>query len=173
MLAIVVPVMREFGWGMTTLVMVVLYSTTFILMGYYASIIQNAEAARAENERLIGELTIAHAHLEEHAEQAGQMAAARERRRMARELHDSATQTIFGMNMAVQTAQVLLLRQPERVPEQLERLQQLSEAATSEIQALGQQLLPLARTGDGLGEAVQRIAAEHAARTTTSPSGSR
>ena len=83
---------------------------------------------------------------------------------MARELHDSATQTIFGMNMAVQTARVLLPRQPERVPEQLERLQQLAQAATAEIQALAQQLQPLPAAGVGSAEAVRRIAAERAER---------
>ena len=39
--AIVVPVTKEFGWGLEGAVMVVLYSTAFVLMGYYAALIQD------------------------------------------------------------------------------------------------------------------------------------
>jgi signal transduction histidine kinase len=127
-------------------------------------LISRTDAARRENERLIGDLQAAQRELQDYAAQAEAFAASQARRRMARELHDSAAQTIFGMNLAAQTAAVLLQRDPRRVPEQLDRLQELARSAMREIQALADQLRPRDLAEGGLPQALRRLAAERRAR---------
>lgn len=162
--ALTPAVMGKFDWGLVGLVMVAVYGSACLLMGYNADLIGRADAARRANERLIGDLQAAHRELQSYAAQAEAFTASQARRRLARELHDSAAQTIFGMNLAAQTAAVLLQRDPDRVPEQLDRLQALARSATREIQALGDQLRPRELTADGLPAALRRLAAERASR---------
>ncbi len=163
-LAITPAVMGEFDWSFVGLIMVAVYGGACLLMGYNADLIGRADAARRENERLIGDLQSANRELQAYATQVEEFTAGQARRRMARELHDSAAQTIFGMNLTAQTAAVLLQRDPGRVPEQLDRLQQLAHSATREIQALADQLRPRPLAEGGLPTALRRLAAEQAAR---------
>ena len=157
-------VIGKFDSAFVGLVMVAVYGGACLLMGYNADLISRADAARRENERLIGELRDAQRELQDYAAQTEAFTASQARRRMARELHDSAGQTIFGMNLASQTAAVLLQRDPARVPDQLDRLQTLAHSAMREIQALTDQLRPRALAEGGLPAALRRLAAERAGR---------
>ncbi len=56
--------------------------------------------------------------LQERAAKAEELVAARERNQLARELHDSVSQTIFGITLTSQAARMLLESDPARVPEQ-------------------------------------------------------
>ena len=163
-LAIAGPVMAEWDWALPGLAMVLLYVAAFFLMGHFAYLIRRAEAARRENQRLIDDLQVAHRQLQDYAAQMEEFAAAQERSRLARELHDSATQTIFSMNLTVETAHMLLPREPGRVAEQLDRLQELTQRAVGEIQVLVNQLRPRTVSAEGLPAALQRLVAEREAR---------
>ena len=95
-----------------------------------------------ESQRLLAELQQAHQKLQEHAGQAEALAAARERNRLARELHDSVSQTIFTITLTSQAARLLLVRDSARVPEQLNHLQEMTAAALSQLRSLIAQLRP-------------------------------
>jgi signal transduction histidine kinase len=97
---------------------------------------------KEESERLLAELQQAHQKLQEHAGQAEALAAARERNRLARELHDSVSQTIFAITLTSQTARLLLTREPACVPEQLNHLQEMTAAALGQLRSLIAQLRP-------------------------------
>ena len=161
--AITPVVMDKFDWTPAGLATLAVYGGAFLIMGYSADLIGRAGAARRENERLLGELQAAHADLQAHAAQVEAFTASQARRRLARELHDSAAQTIFGMNLAAQSAAVLFQRDRSRVLEQLDRLQELAHSAMREIQALTDQLRPRGLAEDGLPAALRRLAAERAA----------
>ena len=96
------------------------------------------------------ELQEAHNQLQEYAAQAGELATVQERNRLARELHDSVTQTIFSMTLTTEAAHILLQRDPTQAASHLDRLQQLAQGALNEMRSLIQQLPPLAGQDQGL-----------------------
>ena len=155
--------MDEKGWvfGLT---MTVLNTGYCLLFSGYARQVQTAETVREHNQRLLGELQVAHRRLQGYALQAEGLAAERERSRLARELHDSVTQTVFSMNLTVQSARLLLGREPDRAAGQLERLEERAASAMGEIQALVLQLRPQSMAEEGLPTALRRLAAERQAR---------
>jgi signal transduction histidine kinase len=99
-----------------------------------------AERAQAESQKYLKELQTAHARLEEFARQAEKLAAAREHERLVRELHDSVSQTIFSLTLAVESTRLLLQKDPGQVPEQLGLMQELTGSALSRMRALISQL---------------------------------
>jgi signal transduction histidine kinase len=99
-------------------------------------------ADQAASEALVAELQQAHQKLRLYAEQAEELAAARERNRLARELHDSVSQMIFGITLTSHAARLLLERDPARVPEQLDHLERMTGSALSQLRSLIAQLRP-------------------------------
>jgi signal transduction histidine kinase len=163
-LAIAGPLMAGWEWTLVGPMMLLLFAGLYFLMGNYAHLIQRAEAARRENQGLIHELQVAHRQLQDYAAQVEEYATAQERGRLARELHDSATQTIFSMNLTAQAARLLVEKEPGRAAEQIERLQQLARSAVGEIQVLVSQLRPCSLAEEGLAAALRRLVAEREAR---------
>jgi signal transduction histidine kinase len=89
-------------------------------------------------------------------QQAQQLAALEERNRLARDLHDSVTQTIFSITLTAESARAMMVKKPERVSAQLERLQNLSRSALAEMRALIFQLRPAALEEQGLVAALEK-----------------
>lgn len=147
------------------LVMGILYSGICFLVGGYASQVQKARAAHDQNERMLRELQTAHQRLQGYADQRASLAMEHERNRLARELHDSVTQTVFSMNLAAQSAQLLLDKEPGGAAGQLLRIEELAASALREIQSLVSQLTPRSIAAEGLAAALQRLATEQKTRT--------
>ncbi len=101
-----------------------------------------AEDDREQSQALLDQLQAAHARLKDYAAQADELAATNERNRLARELHDSVNQTLFSINLNAQATRLLLERDPARVPEQLDRLQELTGNALARMRALISRLRP-------------------------------
>jgi signal transduction histidine kinase len=148
-----------FGLAMGTL-----YSGMCFLFGGYAHQVLKAEAAHDQNQRMYDELQSAHRQLQGYAEQVANLAVEHERNRLARDLHDSVTQTAFSMNLTAQSARLLLEKEPSRVAEQLSHLEQLAANALSEIQSLVSQLRPRSIPEEGLPTALRRLAQERESR---------
>ena len=132
-----------------------IYSTGGTLLAAYVWSTRRARVVQEQQQRLFGELQEANLQLEFHARQQEQLAAGRERQRLARELHDSVTQTIFSMTLTTQSALILLERQPAQVVGQLDRLDQLSQGAMAEMQELISSLAPQTVSG-GFVSALKR-----------------
>jgi signal transduction histidine kinase len=151
------------GWPFG-LVMVLNYGGLCFLFGGYAHQIGQAAAARGRNLHLLEELQVAYRQLQGYAVQVEELAAEQERSRLARELHDSVTQTVFSMNLTVQSARLLMKRDPGRVAGQLQRLEELAASAMGEIQTLVSELRPTSMADEGLPAALRRLAAERQVR---------
>ena len=135
-----------------------------LLMGSFAHLITRTEQRRQENQRLFSNLQEAYHQLKDSATQAEQLAAATERHRLVRELHDSLTQTLFSMNLAVQAAQLSLGEAPLQVDDHLIRLQTLARNAASEVQALTGQAPHHSLPQGGLASAIRQLAEERLAQ---------
>ena len=100
------------------------------------------ETARMKSQALLSELQEAHRQLELYASQVEDLTAMQERNRLARELHDTVSQLIFSINLTTRSAQLLLKKDPARVPEHLKRLQEMSADALTQLRSLITQLRP-------------------------------
>jgi signal transduction histidine kinase len=131
-----------------------------LLMGSFAHLIARTEQQRQENQRFFRELQQAYHQLKDSTAQTEALAAATERHHLVRELHDSLTQTLFSMNLAVQSAQLSMTDIPQQAEEHLSRLQTLAHNAAKEVQNLTGQTSYRSLTKEGLIPALQRMAEE-------------
>jgi signal transduction histidine kinase len=113
-----------------------------IIFPAYVIVNHEIETARAQSQALLGELQETHQQLEVYAGQVEELAAMQERNRLARELHDSVSQTMFSIVLNIRSTQILLEREPTRVRPHLEQLQELSSRALSQMRALISQWRP-------------------------------
>ena len=90
---------------------------------------------------------------------AQQKAALEERQRLARELHDSVSQALYGIALGAQTALDLLKKEPAAAAEPLRYVQRLAEAGLAEMRALIFELRPESLEREGLVAALRRQAA--------------
>jgi len=78
------------------------------------------------------------------------LAALEERQRLARELHDSVSQALFGIALGARTARSMLDRDPQQVAEPLAYVLAQAEAGLTEMRALIFELRPEALETEGL-----------------------
>lgn len=90
------------------------------------------------------------------AEQVQQLAVLEERNRLARELHDSVSQALYGIVLGAQTARTFLDRDPSRAVDPLDYVLSLSEAGLAEMRALIFELRPETLEKEGLIEALSK-----------------
>ncbi|MDQ3811406.1 MAG: GAF domain-containing sensor histidine kinase, partial [Chloroflexota bacterium] len=89
-------------------------------------------------------------------EQTREFAVVEERNRLARELHDSVTQSLFSVSLLSEAALSLLDRDPAKARERLERANELAQGALAEMRALIFQLRPMTLLEEGLLSAVRK-----------------
>ncbi len=86
------------------------------------------------------------------------VAALEERQRLARELHDSVSQALYGIALGARTAQTQLERDPAKLTEPLDYILSLAEAGLSEMRALIFELRPESLQNEGLVAALTKQA---------------
>ncbi len=85
-----------------------------------------------------------------------QVASLEERQRLARELHDSVSQALFGIALGAKTARTLLDRDPAKATEPMDYVLQLAEAGLAEMRALIFELRPESLETEGLVAAIDK-----------------
>lgn len=153
---ILIGIIGMFG----ALALAVAISAVSVFAGAFLLASRRAQSAWKENQSLSGKLQEANRQLQISVQQQERLAAARARQHLARELHDSITQTIFSMNLTTQSALLLLERDRPQVAAQLERLDQLAQSALAEMQVLISELAPEARAAGGFLAALQKHLAD-------------
>jgi signal transduction histidine kinase len=106
-------------------------------------LISNQAAIAIENARLY--------------EQAQLMAAMEERNRLARDLHDAVTQTLFSASLIAETLPTLWERDHEEGEQLLKELRQLNRGALAEMRTLLMELRPTALVDASLEELLQQL----------------
>jgi signal transduction histidine kinase len=120
---------------------------------------EEAPGFTEEDERLI-QMLAAHAAIAiENArlyERGRELTFVEERNRLARDLHDSVVQKLFGVVLAAQSAATLFDRDPAAARGQVQRLQELTQDAIQELRSLIFQLRPPAVESEGLAAALAK-----------------
>lgn len=121
----------------------------------------NAGAVRpfTDDDQQIVETLAAHAALAianaERLERSRELAIAEERTRLARDLHDSVTQALFGLTLAAEAASTLAGDGNPRLTEQLDQVRSLAAATRDEMRSLVETLRPMQVGRDGLSAALR------------------
>jgi signal transduction histidine kinase len=130
-----------------------------VIGAFYLTEKEGAAGFSAADQRLI-ELLAAHAAIAiENAqlyEQNRELSIAEERNRLARELHDSVTQKLFGLVLSAEAAATLLDRDSAEARAELERLQELAREAMDELRTLVFELRPPSVETEGLATALRK-----------------
>src|SRR3954468_23662508 len=112
-----------------------------------------------DDERLI-EMLAAHASIAiENArlyERGRELSFVEERTRLARDLHDSVVQKLFGVALVAESATTLLERDPDGARDQVAKVQELAQDAIAELRSLIFQLRPAAVESEGLAAALAK-----------------
>jgi len=133
------------GWR-ESLPLVILSGAGYLFFGSFAAVTVDADRARQD-------LLETHRQLQEYAAQAEELAVVKERNRLARELHDSVTQSLFSINMTAEAARIMLEQDPGKVAPHMSRLKGLAQSALDEMRDLISQLHPV--TDEGLVPALR------------------
>jgi signal transduction histidine kinase len=79
------------------------------------------------------------------------------RKKLARDLHDGPTQSVAAIAMRINYTRNLLQRDPSRVPEELEKIEELARNTTKEIRQMLFTLRPLVLETQGLKAALETL----------------
>jgi len=90
--------------------------------------------------------------------QAEESAAATERNRLARDLHDAVSQTLFSASVIAEVLPRIYERDPEQGEQRLEELQQLTRGALAEMRTLLLELRPAALAEANLPDLLRQLA---------------
>lgn len=122
--------------------------TASLIFPGYVVVNQELEAASQASQAMLAELQETNQQLQSYAEQVEQLSTLQERNRLARELHDSVSQTLFSITLHTRAAQILQERDPQQLRSQLEQLQSLTRATLKDMRGLIAQLRPQEREAD-------------------------
>ena len=118
------------------------YTALSAYLATYIWATRQGQSIQKQYKVLASELQEANIKLDSYTRKAKLLTMSRERQRLARELHDSVTQTIFSMTLATQTARMAMKRDKKQLAAQLDRLDYLAHSALSEMEVLVSHLVP-------------------------------
>ena len=143
------------GWS-EGLPLTILYIALYVALAFFVVLKDSAQSAQRESQRLLNELSEAHEQLQEHAAEIEELAVMRERNRLARDLHDSVTQSLYSLTLFTQAARERAkagdLAQTNR---SLERIADTAGQSLKEMRLLVYELRPMALEEESLVEALQ------------------
>ena len=154
-LAIVVGQLTQFTFP-NSLPFTFLYLAGLFFVASFSTAMLRTYEARIQSDRLLDELQHAHRQLQEFAGQAEELATAKERNRLARELHDSVAQTLYGLTLQAEAAsRKLNAGQTDEVLEYLREIRESSQQTLKETRLLIFELRPPILENEGLVSALR------------------
>ncbi len=155
---------REVTWDTVFIVPLVSRGQTLGVIHFsYLEGQQPGEDERVFLEAVADQAAVAVENVRLFAEARGK-AALEERQRLARELHDSVSQALYGIALGTRTARTLLERDPEEAADPLDYVLSLAEAGMAEMRALIFELRPESLKAEGLVAALEKQVAALRAR---------
>ncbi|NLE99649.1 MAG: sensor histidine kinase [Anaerolineales bacterium] len=122
-------------WYGTTdiLLYLVIASELLIFMQAMASVIHQDEQNRQYQKELLADLAASHRQLEAYAEQVGELAAAEERNRLARDIHDTLGHYLTAINIQLEKAQAYRQRNPAEAEQAIQDAKATAREALEDV----------------------------------------
>ena len=132
------------------------YLAGLFLIASFSNMMMRANEALLQSDQLLDELQQAHRWLQEYAGQAEELATAKERNRLATELHDSLAQTLYGLTLQAEAAsRRLTAGQTDQVAEYLCKIRDSSQQTLKETRLLIFDLRPPILENEGVASALR------------------
>jgi signal transduction histidine kinase len=135
----------------------VLLATIFVVL--FSNVSRMELIARTRSEALREELEEAHGRLAAYSVQASELAATRERNRMAREIHDSVGHHLTVVSVQLEAAEMVLDRHPEDARRRIARARELAREGLAEVRRSVGALRGSPLDGGTLDDAVRALLA--------------
>jgi signal transduction histidine kinase len=147
------------GWPMVlSATLAFCFAVMFTLI--FTVLAVNAERSRGEVQKLADELAAANRKLREYAVEAEELAATRERNRLAREIHDSLGHYLTVVNVQIEAARAVQPRDPVRARDALDKAQSLTQEGLKEIRRSVAALRAMPLDNTSLPMALRQVADE-------------
>jgi signal transduction histidine kinase len=148
------------------LALILLYASAFSFVAAYAAAKEQAEAAGERGRVLLADLQRAYDRLEAYAAQAERFAVVEERTRLARDLHDSVSQTLYGLALSAEAAaRTLAAGEFGGAADQVRELRETALQAQREMRLLIFELRPPLLEQEGLAASLRARLGEVEARS--------
>jgi signal transduction histidine kinase len=145
--------------GIRSMIEIPIYSAAGRPLGFFSVAYTTEHHFDDAEQRLLVALAeraavaISNAELFDRAQQAASL---EERQRLARELHDSVSQALYGIALGARTARALLDRDPPAAVEPVDYILNLAEVGLTEMRALIFELRPESLETEGLNAAIRK-----------------
>ena len=162
-LAITAALIALFAWialttfGAQALQGCIGFSSSAVFVVVFSQLARRERLARAEVERLVGDLRHANARLADYAARVEELATIQERNRIAREIHDGLGHTLTVASMQLEAVRA----RPEDAPARLERVQHILREGLGELRRSVSMLRGGPSTPQAFARAIEELVAEH------------
>ena len=145
------------GWDVNSQLTVLVSFASFVGVSVALRELILAHIALADSN---AELAAAHAQLQDYSAQAEEMAAIRERNRIAREIHDTLGHALTLLAVQLETAAQYEARGDPHVHEELQEARRVAKACLTEVRHSVEALRPDDAAAGSLSERLRRLAAD-------------
>ena len=111
----------------------VLFTVGIVLVITLARVVTKEKISRARAEELLAELETSHQQLKEYSEQVAELAATKERNRLARDIHDTLGHYLTVINVQLEKAQAFRDKKPQGADQAVSDAKRLAREALQEV----------------------------------------
>ncbi len=118
---------------LNSLTLVVIFTLLLIFVHVIAGQIDRDQRSRQQMRQLLGELETSHRQLQVYASKVAELAAAAERNRLARDIHDSLGHYLTAISIQLEKAQAYRARDPEAADQAIRDAKQTARTALQDV----------------------------------------
>jgi len=146
--------------GLEALAILPIYAGGYFFFAAFAQQTRQAEEARSESQRLLEELREAHQQLRVYADQVEELAVAKERNRLAREMHDTLGHRLTVAAVQLEGAERLIPGDPQRAARMVGTVREQIRAALGDLRRIVAALRPPLEADLPLPRVLTRLAGD-------------
>lgn len=154
---VAMAIMIKLAEGDFAMEFIPIYLVGYLLVSTFSLALQQTTEAKENAEDLSNRLTEANKRLQQYTERVRQLAVLEERTSLARNLHDSATQTLFSANLLLSSLENKHKNSSEELVEDINKISRLTQGAMTQLRNLIKQLQPETKPGQNFHADLDRF----------------